>query len=127
MSEKSTNPEYYHSVMPYLILEDADRFIAFARSVFGAEERMRHSDDAGRVVHAEITIGDSTIMVGESTPDWTPQPAGLYVTVSSADVTYQKAVGAGATTIMELSDQSYGRTCGVKDPDGNTWWITSAS
>lgn len=127
MSEIYKRPEYYRAVMPYLILDDADCFIAFAREVFGADQRARHADGNGRVMHAELTIGDGTIMVGQSSADWPPQPAGLYVTVDSADATHTKALEAGAETVMEISDQSYGRTCGVKDSTGNTWWITSAS
>ena len=112
--------------MPYLIVRDASEFLNFVQEVFQAEVKMEHSDDNGRVVHAEIVIGDSTIMVGESNDDWKPQPGGLYINVDSADERYRKALNAGATTVMELSNQSYGRTSGVMDPSGNTWWITSA-
>ncbi len=127
MSGTHKNPEHYRSVMPYLILEDADRLIIFATAVFAADERMRHTDDNGRVIRAEITIGDGTIMVDQSSADWDPQPAGLYIAVSLADATRKKALEAGAATVMELSDESYGPTGGIKDPTGNTWWITSAS
>lgn len=125
MADKSNNPDYYQTVMPYLILNDVKAFLKFATSVFGAEEKMRHLDDDGRVVHAEIVIGDSTIMAGESTEQWATQNAGLYINVDSADKMFRKALDAGATVVMELSDQEYGRSGGVKDPQGNTWWITS--
>ncbi|MEX0904441.1 MAG: VOC family protein [Balneolaceae bacterium] len=125
MATKSTNPEYYNTVMPYLILKDVEQFLDFTKKVFGAEEKMKHTDDDGRVIHAEIVIGDSTIMTGQSGGEFEPQPAGLYINVDSADEMYQKALDAGATSVMELSDQDYGRTCGVKDPSGNTWWTTS--
>lgn len=118
-------PGYYNAVMPYLILKSVEDFIEFTKIVFGAEEKMRHPDSDGRVVHAEVLIGDSTIMAGESTDQWNIQNAGLYINVNSADEIYQKALNAGAKTVMKLSDQEYGRTCGVKDPSGNTWWITS--
>ncbi len=85
---------------------------------------MKHEDEEG-LRHAEIVMGDSTIMVGQSGGPWDPQPAGLYINVASADDTYQKALDAGATSVMELSNESYGRTGGVLDPFGNTWWITS--
>jgi len=64
-------------------------------------------------------------MFGGSTEDWSVMTAGLFIYVEDADATYQKAMEAGAATVMALSDQAYGRTCGVKDPEGNTWWITS--
>lgn len=126
MSNNFKNPDYYRTVMPYLIVEDAAAFLEFTKTVFGAEEKMNTRDKEG-IRHAEITIGDSTIMLGQSGGPWEPQPAGLYINVDSADETYQKALNAGATTIMELSNENYGRTCGVLDPSGNTWWITSAS
>lgn len=126
MSENTQNPNYYRTVMPYLIVEDASEFLAFTKKVFGAEEKMR-AEDEGEIQHAEIVIGDSTIMLGQSGGPWEPQPAGLYINVDSADETYQKAIGAGAESVMELSDKEYGRTGGVKDSNGNTWWITSKS
>lgn len=119
-------PEYYRSVMPYLVLPDVTAFLKFSKEVFGAEEKLKRTDDNDRIMHVEIVIGDSTIMAGESNEQWQPQPAGLYVTVVSADTTFQKALDAGATAVMELSDEDYGRTGGVKDSNGNTWWITSA-
>ncbi|CAN5287724.1 VOC family protein [soil metagenome] len=125
MENKNDINGYYNTVMPYLILKNVSDFIEFTKIVFEAEEKMRHPDDDGRIVHAEILIGNSTIMAGESTDQWNVQNAGLYINVDSADETYQKALDAGASTEMELSDQEYGRTCGVKDPSGNTWWITS--
>lgn len=125
MPNNSQLPDYYQTVMPYLILEDVEVFLKFVNKVFNAEEKMKHVDDNKRVAHAEITIGDSTIMVGESTDNWKVQTAGLYINVQSADKTYEKALKAGAKSVMELSDQDYGRTCGVLDPTGNTWWITS--
>ncbi|MEX0610018.1 MAG: VOC family protein [Balneolaceae bacterium] len=119
------NPDYYQTVMPYLILKDVEAFLDFTKEVFGAEEKMKHLDDNKRVVHAEIVIGDSTIMAGESNQQWSSQPAGLYINVDSADESYQKALDAGAASVMELSYKEYGRACGVKDSNGNTWWITS--
>lgn len=124
MSNKTQNPAYYRTVMPYLILEEAEVFLDFTQTVFDAEIKMKTEDEEG-IRHAELVIGDSTIMLGQSGGPWEPQPAGLYINVESADDTYQKALDAGATTVMELSNQDYGRTCGVLDPSGNTWWITS--
>lgn len=125
MTKQSKVPDYYRTVMPYLILKDVSEFLAFAKKVFGAEEKMKHTDEDGRIVHTEIVIGDSTIMAGQSTQEWSSQPGGLYVNVDSADDLYQKALDFGASSVMELSNQDYGRTCGVKDTNGNTWWITS--
>lgn len=124
MSNTFKIPDYYQTVMPYLILEEVSAFLRFATSVFGAEEKMKSEDETG-IRHAEIVIGSCAIMLGSSSKEWQPQPAGLYINVESADDVYQKALDEGATTVMELSNQDYGRTCGVLDPTGNTWWITS--
>ena len=125
MSTSSQTPDYYNTVMPYLILKDVAAFLDFTKQVFNATEQMKHVKEDGQIKHAEITIGDSTIMVGEGTDEWKQQPAGLYIRVEDADAAYQKALDAGASTVMELSNQEYGRTSGVKDPSGNTWWITA--
>ena len=76
-------------------------------------------------MHAEIKIGNCTIMFADTTEAFKPQLAGLFIYVENADDTCHKALAEGGTTVMELSDQDYGRTCGVNDPCGNTWWITS--
>lgn len=64
-------------------------------------------------------------MCAESVEDWLPQTAGLFTYVENADESFRKAKEAGAETIMEPVDREYGRSCGVKDPCDNTWWITS--
>ncbi|MGV3539445.1 MAG: VOC family protein [Rufibacter sp.] len=118
-------PQGYQTVMPYLIVPNADQFLDFLRNVFGAEEKLKHLRNDGQIMHAEMTIGTSTLMLAEATDQWTAQPAGLYIHVANADETYQKALNAGATSVMEVSNQSYGRSGGVKDPHGNTWWVVS--
>lgn len=118
-------PKDYNRVMPYLILKDPGQFFEFTKQVFNATEKMRHVHESNGLVHGEILIGDSCIMFGGSGEQWEQMPAGLFVYVENADETFQKALDAGGTVVMGLSDQEYGRTCGVKDPTGNTWWITS--
>lgn len=120
-------PEGYQTVMPYLILKGIDNFIAFAKDVFGAKELNIYRDDANAVVHAEIRIGDSTLMMGESGDQWGVQPAGLYINVEDADETFNKALEKGAKEVLPVEDKEYGRSGGVKDPFGNTWWITSSA
>ena len=118
-------PERHQTVMPYLILPGASAFIDFAKNVFGAEEFTRYPTDDGKVMHAEIAIGTSTIMTGDSNEKWQPRPASLYIYSKDVDADYAKALKFGAKSIMEPNDQPYGRTCGVEDPTGNVWWITS--
>jgi PhnB protein len=121
-------PNGHQAVMPYLMLEGALKFIDFTKTVFNATVSLnmhKMREDYETVMHSEISIGGSTIMFTDATEQWTKQTANLFVYVENADNTYAKALATGATTVMELSDQSYGRTCGVLDPFGNTWWITS--
>ncbi|UII26547.1 VOC family protein [Fulvivirga maritima] len=119
-------PEGYNTVMPYLIVKDAAAFKAFMIEVFDAKEKveiMRESSDV--IMHAEITIGDSTIMFANCTDDFKSENAGMFIWVKDADVIFQKAMNLGASSVTPLSNQKYGRTCGIKDPFGNTWWVTS--
>ena len=112
-------------VIPYLVIPNADRFYDFVKKVFDGKETQRFLGEDQTIMHGEVNIGGSTIMFGNCSDEWTPQPAGLYISVENADETYQKALDHGATVVMELSDKEYGRTGGVKDPFGNTWWITA--
>lgn len=118
-------PENYNTVMPYLILENANGFLQFTKKLFNAKELQLVLNEDKSVMHAEIRIGDSTIMIGQSGGQWKPQPAGLYVHVDDCDNSYQNALALGAQSVMEPSDQKYGRAAGVNDPFGNTWWLTS--
>jgi len=119
-------PAGHQTVMPYLILKGASQFIEFTKIVFDAKaslEPVLRKD--GTIMHAEIILQGSTIMVADETKDWVKQNANLFVYVPNADETYKKALENGATNLMGLSDQDYGRTCGVTDSFGNVWWITS--
>jgi PhnB protein len=119
-------PAGHQTVMPYLILNGAIQFIEFTKKVFDAKESPTQVlRDDGTVMHAEILLNESTIMVTDQTKDWGKQTANLFVYVPNADDTYKKALENGATSLMGLSNQDYGRTCGVTDPFGNIWWITS--
>jgi uncharacterized glyoxalase superfamily protein PhnB len=119
-------PEGHQGLMPYLMMEDAAKFIDFIKAVFDAE--MTHQDVRGDIIgHCEANISGSTIMFSQSRDEWKPATANMFVYVDSADDTHAKAVENGATTIMPPADQEYGRSCGVTDPCGNVWWITSIS
>lgn len=117
-------PEGYQSVMPYLILKNPEGFMAFTKNVFGALEKLKVMLQE-RVMHAEVSISGSVIMLSESTKEFEVQNAGLFVYVPNCDETYKLALAHGAESLMVPADQSYGRSAGVKDSFGNTWWITS--
>ncbi|WP_339606663.1 VOC family protein [uncultured Roseivirga sp.] len=119
-------PQGHQSVMSYLILPEAENFSEFTKQVFDAKVSLtKLREDEKTIMHSELMIGNSTIMFAGATEQFTTQTAHLFVYVDNADETFQKALNNGATSVMGLSDQDYGRTCGVLDPFGNTWWITS--
>ena len=119
-------PEGYQQVMPYLIIENAAGFFEFAQNVFDATERYKAMRDEKLIMHAEISIGSSVIMFADATEVYKARPAGMFVYVDDCDAVYQKALANGATSVAEPADQSYGRSAGLTDPFGNTWWITTA-
>jgi len=117
-------PDGYNQVMPYLILEGAAGFMEFTQKVFGAAEKFKTMRDENVIMHAEISIGQSVIMIADATEQYSRQNANLFIYVANCNDTYQNALNNGAVTLMPPADQSYGRSCGVTDPFGNTWWIT---
>lgn len=118
-------PDTHQTVMPYLIINNAASFIVFTQKVFGATESIKIMRDEDTIMHAEIMIGSSTIMFADSNETYVSSPAGLFIYVEDADEVYKKAITEGATAVTALADQDYGRSGGVRDPFGNTWWITS--
>lgn len=120
-------PKGHQTVMPYLMMENAKDFIGFIKNVFGAEMMHENYNEDGTAGHCEASIGGSTIMFSNSRGEWKPATGNMFVYVEDADKTYQTAVFEGAVKIMEPADQDYGRSCGVTDPFGNVWWITSVN
>jgi uncharacterized glyoxalase superfamily protein PhnB len=120
-------PEGFHTVTPYLMVRDARATIEFLKKAFDARESLPPMQGPdGKIMHADLTIGDSHVMLGEGNEQWPASPAGLYVYVSDADAVYKKAIAAGAKATAEPTDQFYGDRSGcVKDADGNYWWIAT--
>ncbi len=118
-------PKNYQTVMPYLIVKNAAQFISFMQTIFDATETYKAMRDENTIMHAEIMIGGSTIMFADSTDVFGVRNAGMFIYVDDADETFKKAISNGGTVVSELTDQSYGRSGGVQDPFGNTWWVTS--
>jgi uncharacterized glyoxalase superfamily protein PhnB len=117
-------PPQYNRLMPYLIIPNAAGFVDFMKDVFGAEEQISVPRSEGVIMHGELRIGDSVIMFADVTPEFAARPAGIFIYVDNVAENYQKAVAAGAVSIMEPAQQPYGFTCGFKDPFGNDWWPT---
>lgn len=115
------------TVSPFVVSARALEVIEFARTVFGAEllEAPLMRQD-GTLSHAVLKLGDSTIMFGDPRDPAHERTAFLHVYVPDCDETYEKAIAAGATSLMPPSDQFYGdRAGGVTDTAGNTWWIAT--
>ena len=114
----------YPTVTPYLLVDDGERELTFLQAAFGGVVREASRDPDGRLMHAEVTIGDSLVMVGQCSPQWPSRTAALYLWVDDVDATWQRALDAGATSESAPEDKPYGhRNAGAIDPKGNTWWI----
>lgn len=127
-------PEGYHSVTPYLIVKGAAKAIEFYKQAFGATETLRVPQADGRIVHAELTIGDSTIMLADEFPERNirgPESLGgtavtMHLYIEDVDKVAQRAVGAGAKEIRPVQDQFYGDRSGMfADPFGHQWNIST--
>jgi uncharacterized glyoxalase superfamily protein PhnB len=127
-------PEGYHTLTPFLTVRDAERAIEFYKNAFGAESRGVMKGPDGKVMHAEIKIGDSVIMMSDEFPDFgsvSPQglggsPMGLHIYVEDVDASFDRAVKAGAQVEMPVMDQFWGDRYGrLKDPFGHKWSIAT--
>jgi PhnB protein len=122
-------PRGFHTVTPYMIAQDGDAILAFAKNAFGAEQTLRAIGGAGGI-HGETRIGDTMLMMGGGIPgkpfNAKPNTIALHIYVEDTDAVYKKALQAGATSISEPQDHEYGeRGAGVKDPFGNYWYIAT--
>jgi PhnB protein len=124
-------PDGYHTITPQLTLDNAAQTIDWYKKALGAEEIGRSLGPDGRIMHAEIAIGDSRIMVNDVMMGKGPKacggsPASLWLYVNDCDGLFNRAVAAGATVQMPLADQFWGDRGGcIQDPEGYSWWIAS--
>ena len=126
-------PEGYHSLTPYLAVEDAARAIEFYKDAFGAEEIHRMPGPDGSIAHAELQIGDSKLMLSDPFPQSNVRPpserggptASVFMYVDDADAVFEQAQTAGATVSMPLEDMFWGDRFGtLADPFGNVWSLS---
>lgn len=127
-------PQGYHSVTPYLVVNNAARAIEFYQRAFGAKEIMRMDGPPGKIPHAELKIGDSIIMVSDEMPGTgcrSPQSlsgttVGIFLYVDNVDNVFQQATSAGANVEMPLADQFWGDRFGkLTDPFGHSWSLAT--
>lgn len=119
-------PDGFHTANVNLIVEDAAKQIAFLKAAFGAEEVHASRGPDGGIIHAEVRLGDSIVMIGQASGPWKPRASSVYLYMDDVDASYRQAVAAGAASLSEPKDQFYGdRNAGVEDPSGNWWWIAT--
>ena len=118
-------PEGYHTITPVLMVSDAAKLIDFLKQAFDAREKERFTDPTGKILHAEITLGDSILQLSDATGEWKPIQVPLLLYVTDTDSTYRRALKAGATSLREPMDAFYGDRTAGKDSFGNSWWIAT--
>jgi PhnB protein len=125
-------PKGYHTVTPSIFVAGAAKAIDFYKRALGAEEVMRFPGPGGKIMHAEIRIGDSTIMLGDEMPEqggkspkaYGGTPVSFFVYRENVDAEWKRALNAGAKEIMPLADQFWGDRAGCfEDPFGHHWWL----
>jgi len=125
-------PKGYHTITPYMTVRDAARAIEFYKQAFGAKDKGAMKGPDGKVMHAEIVIGDSTIMLADEFPEFgslSPQSiggsgTGLHIYIENVDSAFDRAVKAGATVEMPVADMFWGDRYGkLRDPFGHKWSI----
>ncbi|MGH9309184.1 MAG: VOC family protein [Vicinamibacterales bacterium] len=122
----SHKPQGYNSVSPYLMVDGAARTIEFLSRVFGAVELRRFPTSDGAVLHAEVRLDDTVIMLADATPTWPSAASHVHVYVQDVDAAYRRALDAGATSVQEpVRKEDEDKRGGIKDSGGTTWWIAT--
>jgi PhnB protein len=122
----SYKPDDYSTVSPYLIVDGANATIGFLKRVFGAVELRRFPDEVGKLMHAEVRIDDTVVMIADGGGGWPPFPSHVHIYVGDVDATYRRAMENGATSVQEpVKKEDADKRGGVKDAGGTTWWIAT--
>ena len=124
----AVNPvrEGFTTITPYLLVEGVSRLLAFLPEAFAAQVVACETRPDGAIMHAEVRVGDSMLMMGEASSEFGPMPASIYLYVTDCDAVYERALEAGGTSVFNLMDLPSGERYGaVKDPCGNIWWIAT--
>lgn len=119
-------PDNYNTVSPYLIVDGANHTIEFLKAVFGASELRRFQDAAGNIMHAEVRIDDTVLMLADGAENWPPIPSYVHIYVNDVDTIYKRALEAGAVSVQgPIKKEDEDKRGGVKDAGGTTWWIAT--
>ncbi|MEM7118649.1 MAG: VOC family protein [Chloroflexota bacterium] len=123
---RNFKPDNYPSVSPYLVVDGADATIQFLIKTFEATEIRRFANEHGGIMHAEIRLDDSVLMVADRLPSWPARPASVHIYVEDVDDVYQRALANGGESVqapVQKGDDD--KRSGVKDSGGTTWWIAT--
>ena len=125
-------PEGYHTITPQLTLDDAAKMIDWYKRALGAKELSRSEGPDGKIMHAELQIGDSRVMVNDTMQgskgpkEFGGSPTTMWLYVEDSDAVFNKAVAAGAKVQMPVDNQFWGDRGGAfSDPNGYTWWVAT--
>lgn len=120
-------PADYPSISPYLITPNAVQVMDFLEKSIGAERIRVFENEDGSVMHAEMRLDDSVVMIGEAGGDWTPVPSHVHVYVEDVDAAYEAALANGGRSLASPAQNpgESDRRGGVMDPGGNTWWLAT--
>jgi uncharacterized glyoxalase superfamily protein PhnB len=126
MTRTHHKPHGYSTVSPYLIVDGAARTIEFLVRVFDGEELRRFPGPDGKLLHAEVRIDDTVVMLADGNAEWPPVRANVHVYVDDVDATYRLALEAGAESVQEpVQTDDEDKRGGVRDTGGTTWWIAT--
>lgn len=120
-------PEGYTSLAPYLVAPGVQQVIDFLKKAFNATELRRFDKPDGSVMHAEVRIDDTVVMMADASPEYPAFPIWLHLYVKDVDDAYRRALEAGGVSVREptRSEGDPDKRGGVKDPAGNTWWVST--
>ena len=119
-------PKGFHTVTPNIIADDAEKAVEFLKRALGATESYRLMMSNGKIAHCELRIGDSVLNLGDSMEGWPARGLVAQIYVEDSDALFKRAVKAGATAMMPMTDMFFGSREGrVSDPYGNVWTIAT--
>ncbi|NOT73989.1 MAG: VOC family protein [Cyclobacteriaceae bacterium] len=122
----SAIPKGFHTVTPFLVINDAPKVIEFIKKAFDGTEDFKLMTDDNQVMHCSMRIGDSNIMIADAMDSMPEQRAMLFLYVDDVDRVYKKAIAAKGESVRDVRNEFYGDRAGaVKDPSGLTWWIAT--
>jgi PhnB protein len=119
-------PNGFHTITPNIIVDDAEQAVAFLKLAFGVSETYRLLLSNGKIAHCELKLGDSVLNLGTAMEGWPAHGVVAQIYVEDSDALFERAVHAGATVIMPMTDMFFGSREGrIADPFGNVWTIAT--